>query len=126
MYVYICIYTVCAAGCLSEPRFFHLNLTKPAKTKRDMKNEVQNGPAQSARQWGSTTRPQNEVAFWGVFLFVLSGAPFSKKTVFGSAFSSGDICFIPFSAHALFVRQGEDESDAEAEDKEEESDEKKK
>ena len=54
---------------------------------RNAKQEVEHRPAKSAREWGSITHPQNEVAFSASSGFALPGAPAGseKNTVSGDA-----------------------------------------
>ena len=75
---------------------------------RNDRVELENDTAKRAREWGSVTHPQNEVAFSAFSGFDLSGGPVAseKKTVSGNAFYLGQICFSRLPASALYTCLG--------------------
>ena len=80
------------------------NLRKrSAKCNKTKKKKLKNGPAKSAREWGSDTHPQNEVAFSAFSGLALPGAPVGseKNTVLGTRFSRGKTWFSLFQVVPL-------------------------
>ena len=70
IYMYVCMYIYIYCRVLVRTPLFPWN----HETCENVA-ELENGTVKSARQWGSVTHPQNEVAFSAFLGFALPGAP---------------------------------------------------